>query len=536
MLNARDTAEPIPLAAQPKTLSETRAPILEMRGIEKKFGSNVALNQVDFDLVSGEIHALLGENGAGKSTLMQILSGLSQPDGGRISLRGSQQVIRTPNAARKLGIAMVHQHFTLAPAFTVSESLALDHRAPQPWFQNLLGGFGFDSRKDSEPSIERAKALGWKLDPNAKISELPVGAQQRVEIVKALATDSDILIFDEPTAVLSAEEIDELFTALRRLKSEGKSVILIAHKLSEILEIADRVTVLRRGVCVATADVADTNAERLAEWMVGERVAATANAGAETANPEKGEKRFECRDLKVKGDRGEMAIESISFTVAKGEIFGISGVDGNGQTELAETLVGLRDAFSGDLSWKNGAFKPGAEIKYGYIPQDRRRSGLAVSMSVADNLIFDAVNEREFQSAGVLKAGKLKQLAEDLIAQFDIRTNESSLPVSSLSGGNQQKIVIARAFRRDPDWIVAVNPTRGLDITATKFVHEQLRGARAKGAAIVLISTDLDEISALADRAGILSKGSLSPYDLSSADSVQIGLLLGGAGKQERRQ
>jgi simple sugar transport system ATP-binding protein len=551
MTDARDTAaDGGSLAAQQNDRRRDEAPHLSMQGIVKRYGAVSALDRVDLDVRSGEIHALLGENGAGKSTLMHILSGSTQPDAGQIVLSGEIVRIGSPRIARAQGIAMVHQHFALVPACTVEENLALD-ASPQRSFRP------FSHASAAAPALERAAALGWSLKPTELISNLGVGAQQRIEIVKALATNARLLIFDEPTAVLSPDEVDELFGVLHRLRDEGCAVILIAHKLAEIMEVSDRVTVLRRGVRVASCRTSDTNLRQLAEWMIGAETvhvsvpaAPAAPGGAlpakapslqksdriaassETEPTSVAEIRFEARSLEIVGDRGERAIRGVSLDVAAGEIFGIGGVDGNGQTELAEALVGLRHMVSGEIYWMNGPFVPGTTPRLGFIPQDRRRAGLALTMSIEENLLWDAVREPRFRKSFVLCRNELHKLALQLREQFDIRTPSIALPASSLSGGNQQKIVVARALHAEPEWIVAVNPTRGLDIGATRFVHSQLRAARDRGAAIVLISTDLDEIAALADRAGILSGGILTEYDVSQIDTTQIGLLLGGVRTQ----
>ncbi len=547
-----------------------------MRGIVKRFGGTAALKGVDFEVEPGEIHAILGENGAGKSTLMHVLSGSLRPDDGEILIDGSQARIDSPRSARRLGIAIVHQHFTLVPAFTVAENLALDSRAGR------AGGARHSGRSlldEAGPALDRARSLGWSIPPDARIADLPVGTQQRVEIVKTLATGADVLIFDEPTAVLAGSEVEELFAVLRRLRAEGRAVALIAHKLAEILAVADRVTVLRHGERVATARRADVDARKLAAWMMGApRPAIRAEAGTdallEASTPDIANSpptaisasstssarsnhyasppvasspsddgsmtgandvgkappppALRASDVTVAGDRGELSVRGISFNVNSGEIFGIGGVDGNGQAELAEALVGLRPLQSGAMKWRGGAFQPGVNPATGYIPQDRRRSGLAVTMTVEENLILDAVGERRFRRGPFLRRRALREMAGDLIQRFDIRAPGLRFPVSSLSGGNQQKIVVARALRSEPEWIVAVNPTRGLDIGATRFVWEQLRGARERGAAIVLISTDLDELAALADRTSILSAGRLTETRLTGARSEELGLLLGG--------
>lgn len=529
MPSARDTALPQgTLVAQSNSQADT--PLLKMEGITKRFGENTALSRVDFDIRAGEIHALLGENGAGKSTLMHILSGLLRPDSGSIMLNGSSVRIASPQVARKNGIAMVHQHFALVPAFTVAENLALDTES--------RFGKRFSLTESSRPALERAYALGWSLDPSARVSSLPVGTQQRIEIVKALTTNAKLLIFDEPTAVLSPNEVEDLFTVLRRLRDEGNGVILIAHKLAEIMAVADRVTVLRRGVRVASAQTSDTNPEQLAEWMIGEKPtlvlpektvsASTPSEAGEGCPQDRMRAVFQASRISVLGDRGETAIQDLNLELHAGEIYGVAGVDGNGQTELAEALTGLRPLKSGTLTWRGEPFDPKARPITGYIPQDRRRVGLAVTMSVKDNLLFDASQQPKYRKGFLLNTRALRELAANLIEQFDIRTSGANAPASSLSGGNQQKIVVARALHNRPEWIVAMNPTRGLDIGATRFVHNQLRKAKAEGTTVLLISTDLDEVQTLADRSAILSAGRLTEVALEGASQTDIGLLLGG--------
>ena len=527
---------------------------VDMRGIVKRFGAATALNGVDFAIVPGEIHAILGENGAGKSTLMHVLSGALKAGSGEIRLDGKPVQIASPRTARRLGIAMVHQHFTLVPAFTVVENLALDAHPARTGIVRFAAGLRWSAHDDAAPALERARSLGWTLPPDARVADLPVGTQQRVEIVKTLATGARTLIFDEPTAVLTASEVDELFAVLRRLRSEGCAVVLIAHKLAEILAVADRITVLRHGERVATVLREETDARKLAAWMMGvpppaagpaesdQEVSGAMHRGGQPGptgiphtalHPQEStasSPSLTASNLAILGDRGEQSVREVSFDVRPGEIFGIGGVDGNGQAELAEALVGLRPLTSGQLKWHGGEFRPGLVPAAGYIPQDRRRSGLAVTMTVEENLILDAVSERRFGRGAFLRRRALREMASDLIRRFDIRTAGLQVPVSSLSGGNQQKIVVARALRSEPEWIVAVNPTRGLDIGATQFVWEQLRRARDRGASIVLISTDLDEIAALADRAAILFAGRLTEADLDTARAEEVGLLLGGGG------
>lgn len=520
---ARDTAaSTTPLAAPSSTVSS-----VQMQQIVKRYGATIALNAVDFDLQAGEIHALLGENGAGKSTLMHVLSGMTQPDSGTIRINNATVNIASPKEARRLGITMVHQHFTLVPAFTVQENLALDADVP-------LHALRYRTEEAAKPALDQAAALGWQLDPYARVEDLPVGIQQRIEIAKALATNAQWLIFDEPTAVLIGEEIEELFRVLRTLRDSGKGVVFITHKLPEVMALADRVTVLRRGQKIATASIHEVNPTLLAQWMVGEAPKThPLSESKQVSRPLPKTPAFRAENLTVLGDKGESVLQNIFFEVYPGEIFGIGGVDGNGQTELAETIVGLRTPKSGRLLWYEGEFQPGQHPRIGYIPQDRRRHGLALTMTVEENLLFEAVKEAKYRFGPFLRRAALHELAETLIREFDIRTPSAKLPASALSGGNQQKIVVARALHHCAEWIVAVNPVRGLDINATQFVHAQLLNAKQRGASIVLISTDLDELAALADRTVILSNHQMHPIDLTQRDATQIGLLLGGASIKE---
>lgn len=500
---------------------------ISMKGITKRYGNTLALNGVNFECKAGEIHALLGENGAGKSTLMHILSGLSRQDAGEITVNGAVVNLKSPKEARKCSIAMVHQHFTLVPAFTVAENLALD--------LPFKGRFSlYSTRNKASTALTKASELGWDLDPDAVTSSLPVGIQQRVEIVKALSSNSQILIFDEPTAVLSVDEVADLFRVLRTLKSNGATVILIAHKLAEIMAVADRVTVLRKGNNVAESEVSKTDIQQLARWMV---YGGESNSDKMSYAPARKVIRrtpsspiLHGTGLTALGDRGEVAVNCVDLSISKGEIFGIGGVDGNGQVELAECLAGIREFTAGSLLWNGAKFLVGKNPLTGYIPQDRRRDGLAVNLSIVDNLLFDAVRDKNFQNGPFLSKKKLNNLANSLVQEFDIRTSNPGLPASSLSGGNQQKIVVARALYKNPDLIVAMNPTRGLDIHATEYVHSRLLEARTRGASIVLFSTDIDEIKLLADRAAIISHGTLSNFDLEKGSGEELGMLLGGVG------
>jgi ABC-type uncharacterized transport system ATPase subunit len=466
---------------------------LVVEGLSKRYGSVRALENVSARFASGEIHAVLGENGAGKSTLVGVLAGFVSADSGSVKLDGKPIPLGRPNECRHAGVAMVHQHFTLVPEFTVAENLALDR------LQNLIGFLRQDEL--AEPALKLSAELNWPIEPKAKVKNLPVGVQQRLEILKVLADDSPVVIFDEPTAVLAPDEVLDLFRVLRDLKQRGKTVILIAHKLSEVLSVADRVTVLRRGQFVATASIGDVDENQLATWMVGDLPADL------TKEP---------RTDWAKGDRGEDALRGITIDIRRGEILGIGGVDGNGQVELAEVAVGVRPISRGELLWDQSP-----EHRIAYIPQDRRTDGLALNMSILDNMLIEGHRRAELSRGPFLDTGAAKSWATRLVDQFQIKTPSASEKVGSLSGGNQQKVVVSRNLDQTPDLLVCVNPTRGLDIRAADFVQRQILKARDEGAAVLLISTDLDELAILADRTQFISRGELR-------EALEASSLVGG--------
>ena len=464
-------------------------------GITKRYGSLTALDAVSVTFRSGEIHAVVGENGAGKSTFVGVLSGFVRPDSGQILLNGTPLPLGRAFDIKRRGVEMIHQHFTLVPALTVRENLALGR------ISTLLGVL-----KPNEliaRALEVANRLNWHLDLDARVADLPVGSQQRIEILKALGGDAEILIFDEPTAVLAPEEVEELFSVLRALRHEGKMVILIAHKLSEIVAVADQVTVLRQGKRVASSAIADTNPQEIAKWIVGDVTFQSTNNQAGITNELRPGLRV--RELAVKGDRGNQVISDLSFEIHRGEVLGFGGVDGNGQLELAEALVGVRD-FSGTVEFVDA---PGP-IEAGYVPQDRQTEGLALNMSIQDNLLITGHRSPELTNRGWLKRTAINAWSARLIQQFGIKASGPSQPVKGLSGGNQQKVVVSRALEQRRNLLVVVNPTRGLDLAATQFVHAQIRLAREAGTAIALITADRDELFALATRTVFLSKGQIS--------------------------
>jgi simple sugar transport system ATP-binding protein len=478
---------------------------LLVQNVSKRFGTITALSNVSARFLSGQIHAVLGENGAGKSTLMSVISGFMNPDEGEVLLDGKPIPLGKAYECKHLGIEMIHQHFTLVPEFTVAENLALARL-------DRLGKTA-DAQSLAKPALNAGIALGWELDPNARTGRLPVGVQQRIEILKAISGNASVLIFDEPTAVLSPDEVEELFRVLRRLKNEGKIVVLIAHKLSEVLGIADQVTVLRLGKVVATADRSDVDADKLAYWMVGEMP-----QRAPVRDIGKLKDGVTASRLSVLGDRKEVAVNDVSFVVSQGEIFGVGGVDGNGQVELAECLAQVRKPISGSLVWQGLPFDSETP-RLGYVPQDRQSDGLALRMSIQDNMLVSGLRRSELFRGPFFNIKAVGEWARGLIARFSIKAGSPKDLAGSLSGGNQQKVVVSRILDNHPSLLIVVNPTRGLDIKATQYVHDTILAARDAGAAVVLFSADLDELYALSDRTMFLSRGKLLE-DLGAASLV----------------
>ncbi|MBA2571201.1 MAG: ABC transporter ATP-binding protein [Chloroflexi bacterium] len=514
-------------------MTEIVAPALEMRGITKRYPGVVANDHIDLDLRPGEIHALLGENGAGKSTLMNILYGLATPDEGQILLDGTEVQIAGPSDAIARGISMVHQHFMLVPVLSVAENI-------------LLGEETMANRLflDRDEARRRIRALGaqfdFEIDPDARVESLSVGWQQRVEILKALYREARILVLDEPTAVLTPQETREIFGMLRRLASEGHSIVFISHKLYEVLEIADRITVIRRGRVVGTRIPAETNEEDLAELMVGREVQLVADRGE--SHP-KGPT-LVVEELHAKDDRGHETVRGVSFEVRAGEIMGIAGVAGNGQDELVEALTGLRRASGGKVSVGGRDVTgdgPRELIRGGlaFVPGDRHRFGLVLSFPVEDNLILTQYREAPFARGILREDGAIERYAAKAITDFDIRTPSGDVPAGTLSGGNQQKCVVAREFSGDVRLLILDQPTRGLDVGSIEFIHRQVIAKRDEGAAVLLVSAELDEVMELSDRIGVMYRGRIvALVDGPSADREDIGLLMatggaGGPGPQE---
>ena len=497
-----------------------------MRGITKRFGSLVANDSIDLTVEQGEIHALLGENGAGKSTLMNVLYGLLQPDEGQILLDGKPAVFHNPGDALAAGIGMVHQHFMLVPVFTVAENVMLGVERTK--FLGLL-----DRRRARKEVLELSNRFGFALDPDALVEDIPVGIQQRVEIVKALHREASVLILDEPTAVLTPGETEDLFRIMRELKASGTSIIFISHKLKEVQEIADRITVIRRGAVVGSPPVTATD-EELATLMVGRAVELKVHKDPARL----AEVILEVDGLRVEDATGRAAVDGISFEVRGGEIVGIAGVQGNGQTELCEVLLGLQPVKAGTIRVA-GRDLTGARTRtvlesgVSYIPEDRQEDGIVERFSVAENLVLDVYNRPPYASGLSLHLGAIADGATKRMAEYDIRATSIGMPVGNLSGGNQQKVIVARELSRDVRLLVANQPTRGLDVGSIEFVHHQIVAARDGGAAVLICSTELDEIYALADRIIVMYEGRIAGIRPPTVSIGELGLLMAGAGTSD---
>jgi len=504
-----------------------RIETLEMRGISKRFPGVLANDHVDFDVKSGEVHALLGENGAGKSTLMKILYGMYHPDEGEILLNGKPVTIASPTDAINQGIGMIHQHFMLVPSLTVAENVALglpSSRGPLT-----------DLDRVSKRIVELADIYGLRMDPKAYIWQLSVGQQQRVEIIKALYRGAALLILDEPTAVLTPQEVDELFVIMNQMVKDGHALIFISHKLHEVVEISNRVTVLRDGRKIGTRPTSEITKQILANWMVGREIGFAPDRG----EVELGECRLQLDKVSCGSDRGTPGLRGVSLEVCSGEILGVAGVSGNGQRELAETITGLRKTTGGHVILESEdvtGFAPGdlTERMLSYIPEERMRDGMIKNFTVAENMILREHHKRPFSRSGFLNLRDISANADQLIARFHVKTPSRETLAKNLSGGNIQKVVLAREISRNPRVIIAAQPTRGLDIGATEYVREQLLEQRKKGAAIMLISEDLDEILALSDRIAVIYEGQIMDIiPRENATAEKLGLLMAGVHPEE---
>ncbi len=500
----------------------TRIDRMEMNGITKRFPGVLANDRVDFDVVAGEVHALLGENGAGKSTLMKALYGMYHPDEGKILLNGREVEINSPTDAINLGIGMIHQHFMLVETLTVAENVALglpSSRGPLT-----------DLDRVTERILELAEIYGLKIDPGAYIWQLSVGQQQRVEIIKALYRGAALLILDEPTAVLTPQEVDELFVIMRQMTSDGHGLIFISHKLHEVIEICQRVTVLRDGRKIGTRPIAETTKADLASWMVGREVGFAPDRGV----VEVGAPRLELKQVSCENDRGTPGLRDINLEVRAGEILGIAGVSGNGQRELAEVITGLRKNTTGQILLEGEEITslppgPRTDRMLSYIPEERMRDGMIQEFTIAENMILREHHKEPFSRSGFLNLRAIARHSDRLIEDFQVKTPSQETLAKNLSGGNIQKVVLARELSRRPRVIVAAQPTRGLDIGATEYVRDQLIQQRTDGTAVLLISEDLDEIFALSDRIAVIYEGQIMGIVPSEkATPEQLGLLMAG--------
>lgn len=500
----------------------TRIDTLEMRGITKRFPGVLANDNVDFDVRSGEVHALLGENGAGKSTLMKILYGLYEANEGEIYLNGELININSPTDAINYSIGMIHQHFMLVETLTVAENVALGLPSSR--------GFLTDLDRVSERILELADVYGLEIDPNDYIWQLSVGQQQRVEIIKALYRGAALLILDEPTAVLTPQEVDEFFVIMRQMVEDGHGLIFISHKLHEIMDICDRVTVLRDGAKIGTKIVADITKSELANWMVGREVQMT----RELDEIECGQARLCLENVSCENDREMPALRDVSLNVLSGEILGLAGISGNGQRELAEVITGLRPAEKGIVRLEGEDItnlRPGevTERKLSYIPEERMKDGMIKDFTVSENTILKEHHVSPFAEKGLLKLKFIAKHADNLIQRFSVKTPSRDTKAGSLSGGNIQKVVLAREISRNPRVLIAAQPTRGLDVGATEYVHAQLMEQRRDGTAIMMISEDLDEVMALSDRIAVIHEGKI--MDIVSRENAtpeKLGLMMAG--------
>ncbi|MEC3886023.1 ATP-binding cassette domain-containing protein [Halobacillus litoralis] len=496
--------------------------VIEMLNIRKEFPGIVANDNINLQVKKGEIHALLGENGAGKSTLMNVLFGLYQPERGEIRVRGEKVNITDPNVANAQGIGMVHQHFMLVDTFTVTENIVLGSEPKKAGTVNL---------KHAEEQVrELSERYGLNVDPKAKIRDISVGMQQRVEILKTLYRGAEILIFDEPTAVLTPQEIKELIDIMQSLVKEGKSIILITHKLKEIMEVCDRCTVIRKGQGIGTVDVSETNPTELASLMVGRDV----NFSTEKTKAEPKESYLSIKDLRVKDVRGVEMVKGLNLQVRAGEIVGIAGVDGNGQSELIEAITGLRRSESGtirlhDKEITNLTPRKVTQSGVSHIPQDRHKFGLVLDFPIGENMVLQSYHQKPYSKKGVMNFKNIYQKAKDLIAEYDVRTPDAYTPARALSGGNQQKAIIGREVDRSPDLIIAAQPTRGLDVGAIEFIHKKLIEERDKGRAVLLLSFELDEIMNLSDRIAVMFDGRIiADVQPEETNEQKLGLLMAG--------
>lgn len=496
--------------------------VIEMRDITKVFGEFVANDKINLHLRKGEIHALLGENGAGKSTLMNMLAGLLEPTSGEIVVNGQVVNLDSPSKAASLGIGMVHQHFMLVEAFTVAENIILGSELTKNGVLDIAG-----ASKEIKALSER---YGLAVDPSAKVADISVGAQQRVEILKTLYRGADILIFDEPTAVLTPSEIEELMAIMKNLVKEGKSIILITHKLDEIRAVSDRVTVIRRGKSIETVEIAGATNADLAEMMVGRSVSFKTEKQA--SQPK--EVVLAIKDLVVNENRGVPAVKNLSLDVRAGEIVGIAGIDGNGQSELIQAITGLRKVESGSIELKGNSIvglhpRQITELSVGHVPEDRHRDGLILEMMISENIALQTYYKEPHSKNGILNYSNITSYAKKLMEEFDVRAASELVPAAALSGGNQQKAIIAREIDRDPDLLIVSQPTRGLDVGAIEYIHKRLIEERDNGKAVLVVSFELDEILNVSDRIAVIHDGKIQGIvSPETTNKQELGVLMAG--------
>ncbi|MGG7143528.1 ABC transporter ATP-binding protein [Clostridium nigeriense] len=502
--------------------------VVEMINIRKEFPGIVANDNVTLQLKKGEIHALLGENGAGKSTLMGMLFGMYQPEAGKIKVNGKEVKITSPNVANELGIGMVHQHFKLVENFTVTENIILGLE-PKKFLT-------VDIKSAAKKIEELSKAYGLNVDPYAKIEDISVGMQQRVEILKMLYRNADVLIFDEPTAVLTPQEIEDLIVIMKNLIKEGKSIIIITHKLKEIKEAADRCTVIRRGKYIGTVDVKKTSEEEMARMMVGRQV----SFKVEKDESKPGDIVLKIENLSVKNSKKVLGLKNFNLEVKKGEIVGIAGVEGNGQTELVEAITGMRNVDSGKIFF-NGkditkdSIRKRIDEGIAHIPEDRHKRGLILDYTMEDNMVLKAYKNQPFSKNGLINREEVRKYSDEIIETFDVRSGEGGASIArSLSGGNQQKGIIGREILSNPDLLIAVQPTRGLDVGSIEYIHKRLVEQRDNGKAVLLVSLELDEVLNVSDRIAIVNNGELvGIVNSSETDENEVGLMMAGIKKGE---
>ena len=501
--------------------------VMETRGLTKRFPGVLACDHIDLHLLEGEVLGLLGENGAGKSTLMNLIYGLYEPDEGEIHVGGNSVDIHSPNDAIRLGIGMVHQHFQLVPVLTVTENIMLGNES--------VKGMLLDRRSARRRILEISEQYGLEIEPDVLVQDIPVGVQQRVEIIKALYRSADILILDEPTAVLTPQETEGLFSIMRTLIASGVSIIFISHKLKEIKTICDRAAVLRGGRVVGEADPQVATEQQLASMMVGREVILSVDKGAAKV----GEEVLVLRDVEVNNDRDLSAVRGVNLTVRAGEILGVAGVQGNGQTELLEALTGLRELIGGSVlisgqDISNRSPRVVTETGLAHVPEDRQKNGMIRPFTVKDNCLLQSYYQKPFARGIFVVEHEKERSSAEMVREYDVRTPSIFVPVSSLSGGNQQKVIVAREFSRPIRLLVAAQPTRGLDVGSIEFIHRQLVRMRDEGVAVLLVSTELDEILSLSDRIAVMYHGEiLDVLDIEKATREEIGLLMAGVVEAE---